>query len=105
VEPGRGAGTRRPGAAYGEAVKRVPRPDGRIVEVANYPSRFEAELAISFLETAGIEAMGKFGDASGVVPYYALVDGFRVCVFDDDLDAAREILDAATEGPTGTPGG
>jgi len=75
-------------------VNHAPRPDGRIVEVANYPSRFEAQIAISFLESAGIHAMAKFGDASGVVPYYALVDGFRVCVFDDDLAAAREILDA-----------
>ncbi|MEP6625319.1 MAG: DUF2007 domain-containing protein [Acidimicrobiia bacterium] len=75
-------------------MKRAPRPDGRIVEVANYPSRFEAEMAMSFLETAGIQAMTKFGDAAGVVPYYALVDGFRVCVFDTDLEAAREVLAA-----------
>lgn len=76
-------------------MSREPRPDGRIVEVANYPSRFEAELAISFLETAGIDAMGRFGDANGALPHYAMVDGFRVCVFDDDLDAAREILTAS----------
>ncbi len=73
---------------------RAPRPDGQIVEVANYPSRFEAQLAISFLETANIQAMGKFGDAFGAAPYYAMVDGFRVCVFEDDLDAAREILES-----------
>lgn len=73
-------------------MKREPRPDGRIVEVANYPSRFEAELAMSFLESAGIQAMGKFGDAGGMAPYYALIDGYRVCVFDTDLDAAREVL-------------
>ncbi len=60
--------------------------------MANYPSRFEAELAMSFLESAGIQAMAKFGDAGGVVPYYALVDGFRVCVFDTDLAAAQEVL-------------
>lgn len=71
---------------------REPRPDGQIVEAANFPSRFEAQLAISFLESAGIEAMGRFGDAAGAAPYYALVDGFRVCVFTEDLDAAREIL-------------
>ena len=75
---------------------RSPRPDGQIVEVANYPSRFEAQLAISFLETADIQAMGKFGDAFGAVPYYAMVDGFRVCVFEEDVEAAREIL-ASTE--------
>ena len=76
------------------AVDHPPRPDGRIVEVANFPSRFEAQLAVEFLQSAGIEAMGKFGDAFGVVPYYAMVDGFRVCVFEEDVDAAREVLAA-----------
>ena len=73
---------------------REPRPDGKIFEVANLPTRFEAELAISFLESADIQAMGKFGDASGSGPHIALIDGFRVCVFDEDVDAAREILAA-----------
>ena len=77
---------------------RAPRPDGRIVEVANLPTRFEAELAISFLETADIRAMGKFGDAAGAGPHIALVDGFRVCVFEEDLDAARDVLAAMAEG-------
>ena len=79
-------------------MKHPPRPDGRIVEVANFPSRFEAELAVSFLESAGIQAMGRFGDAFGVVPYYAMIDGFRVCVFEEDLDVAREILAAQASG-------
>ena len=39
--------------------------------------------------------MGKFGDAFGAVPYYAMVDGFRVCVFEEDLEAAREVLASA----------
>ena len=71
---------------------REPRPDGQIVEVANFPTRFEAQLAISFLESAGLQAMGRFGDASGAAPYYAMVDGFRICVFEEDIVAAREIL-------------
>ena len=78
---------------------REPRPDGQIVEVANFPTRFEAQLAISFLESAGLHAMGRFGDASGAAPYYAMVDGFRICVFDEDVAAAREIL-ADMETPT-----
>ncbi len=73
-----------------------------MVGAPNSRSRFEAQLAISFLETANIQAMGKFGDAFGAVPYYAMVDGFRVCVFEDDLDAAREIL-ASTDFPTDLP--
>ncbi|HEX6311895.1 MAG TPA: DUF2007 domain-containing protein [Acidimicrobiia bacterium] len=74
---------------------RSPRPGGRIVEVANYPSRFEAGAALDLLHDSGIQAMGKFGDAEGWAPHFALVDGFRVCVFEDDLDDARAILDAA----------
>ena len=72
------------------------------MELTNLPSRFEAELAVSFLQAAGIEAMGKFGDAFGVVPYSAMADGFRVCVFEEDLDAAREVLVAA-ESPADEP--
>lgn len=65
------------------------------MEVANYPSRFEAVVALDLLESSGIQAMGKFGDAQGWAPHFALVDGFRVCVFEDDLDEARTILAAA----------
>ena len=54
----------------------------------------EAETAIALLEANGIQASGKFGDAGGWMPHIALVDGFRVLVFDDDLDAAKALLDA-----------
>jgi hypothetical protein len=77
------------------ATPRSPRPDGRIVEAANYPSRFEAGAALDLLRASGIEAMGKFGDAEGWAPHFALVDGFRVCVFEDDLAEARALLAAA----------
>lgn len=73
---------------------RAPRPDGRIVELANFGSRFEAEIAMSLLESNGIQATAKFGDAGGWMPHIALLDGFRVCVFDEDLDRARELLRA-----------
>ena len=64
------------------------------MEAANFPTRFEAEIAIRLLEANGIQASGKFGDAGGWAPHYALVDGFRVLVFDEDLDVAREVLAA-----------
>jgi hypothetical protein len=73
---------------------REPRPDGRIVEAANFGTRIEAEAAIALLEANGIQASGKFGDAGGWLPHVALVDGFRVLVFDDDLDTAKDLLDA-----------
>jgi putative signal transducing protein len=71
-----------------------PRPDGRIVELANFGTRFEADAAMSLLESNGIQATAKYGDAGGWMPHVALLDGFRVLVFDDDLDRARELLRA-----------
>jgi hypothetical protein len=86
-------------------MSRTPRPEGRIVEVANYPTRYEAGVALDLLVASGIRAMGKFGDAEGWAPHFALVDGFRVCVFEDDLTEAREILDAAEIGDGDTAAG
>jgi hypothetical protein len=71
-----------------------PRPHGRIVELANFGSRFEADAAISLLTSSGIQATAKYGDAGGWAPHFALVDGFRVLVFDDELDLARALLEA-----------
>jgi Putative prokaryotic signal transducing protein len=76
------------------SVPRVPRPGGRIVEVANFPSRFQADAALALLETKGIEAMAKYGDAEGWAPFFAMIDGFRVLVFDEDHDAAKALLES-----------
>ncbi|MBA2325557.1 MAG: DUF2007 domain-containing protein [Actinobacteria bacterium] len=72
---------------------RPPRPDGEIVELVNLPTRLEADMILELLATNGIRAMAKYGDADGWAPHFSLIDGFRVCVFDDDLDAARRLLD------------
>ncbi len=69
---------------------REPRSGGRIVEVANLPSRFQADAALALLEANGIEATAKYGDAGGWAPY-----GFRVLVFDDDLDTAKSLLESS----------
>lgn len=69
-----------------------PRPDGRIVELANFGTRFEADVALDELERNGIQAHPKYGDAGGWMPHVALLDGFRIFVFEEDLDAARELL-------------
>ncbi len=73
---------------------RAPRPNGKIVEVANFGSRMEADATIALLEANGIQASGKYGDAGGWMPHIALLDGFRVLVFDEDLDAAKALLAA-----------
>src|SRR5262249_25877886 len=78
-----------------QVMARDPRPGGRIVEVANFPTRFQADAALALLETNGIEAMAKYGDAEGWAPFFAMVDGFRVMVFDEDLDSARALLDSS----------
>lgn len=72
---------------------REPRPDGKIVEVANFGTRLEADAALALLEANGIQASGKYGDAGGWMPHIALIDGFRVLVFDEDLDVARGLLE------------
>jgi Putative prokaryotic signal transducing protein len=69
-----------------------PRPDGKIVELVNLPSRFEADLLMARLDEAGIQAMAKYGDADGMAPSIGLLDGYRVCVFDDDLESAKAFL-------------
>ena len=78
---------------------RRPNPEGRILELANFPTRFQADMALELLEANGIRAMGKYGDADGWAPHFALIDGFRVCVFEDDLETARRLLEAGDEPP------
>jgi len=78
-------------------MNRAPRPDGKIVEAANFGSRMEADAAIALLEANGIQASGKYGDAGGWLPHIALVDGYRVMVFDEDLDAAKDLLAVEAE--------
>jgi hypothetical protein len=76
-------------------VNGAARRDGRIVELANFPTRFQADAALAVLNTNGIQAMAKYGDAEGWAPHFALLDGFRVLVFEDDLDEARALIDTA----------
>jgi hypothetical protein len=80
-----------------------PRPDGRIVEVANFPSRFQADAALALLEANGIGAMAKYGDAGGWAPHFGLLDGFRVMVFDEDLDSARALIESNEAFPRPRP--
>jgi hypothetical protein len=75
-------------------MEHAPRPDGKIVEAANFGTRMEADAAIALLEANGIQASGKYGDAGGWMPNVSLLDGYRVVVFDEDLDAAKALLDA-----------
>ncbi|HSO96519.1 MAG TPA: DUF2007 domain-containing protein [Acidimicrobiia bacterium] len=71
-----------------------PHPQGRIVELASFPSRFEADVVIAMLATNGIRAIADYGDSDGWAPHLALYQGARVLVLDDDLQSARALLDS-----------
>jgi hypothetical protein len=76
-------------------VRRVPgtpRPEGRIVTLGSFPSRFEADVVAQTLGDDGIQAIVDPGDAAGSMPHLAVYSGARVLVFDEDLDRAQALL-------------
>jgi hypothetical protein len=80
----------------------VPHPQGRIVELGAFPSRFEADVVIAMLASNGIRASADYGDGDGWAPHLARYQGARVLVLDEDLEAARALLDSVSplEDPT-----
>lgn len=68
--------------------------------VASYAQRFEADLAVSRLSAAGIEAIISGPDAGGSL--MAVSGGIRVLVHQADLEDARALLRSESESdPTG----
>ena len=68
------------------------------VPVATYGAGFEADLAVARLEAAGILAVARGNDITGIFgPGFggATARGVAVLVPSDAVDAAREILDLA----------
>lgn len=66
------------------------------MELASFPSRFEADVVIAMLATNGIRAIADYGDSDGWAPHLALYQGARVLVLDDDLESARALLESAS---------
>ena len=66
-----------------------------LVVVRTFLDRIEADLAVSALEAAGIDAMVRGDDAGGVQPGLWEGNGVDVIVRSEDADAAREVLDTA----------
>lgn len=66
------------------------------MSLAAFPTRFEADVIIDMLRSNGIEATGAYGDGEGWLPHLAAYSGARVLVFEEDLDQARALLDAAS---------
>ena len=64
---------------------------GRLVPVAAYPTRDEAEVVQGLLASAGIEASVSADDAGGAFPF-VLSGGAQVLVDESDVDTASEVL-------------
>ena len=64
---------------------------GRLVPVASYPTRDEAEVVQGLLASAGIDASVSADDAGGAFPF-VLSGGAQLFVAEEDVEAASEVL-------------
>jgi hypothetical protein len=68
--------------------------DTQLVVVHSFGSRPEADMAVSALDAAGIDAMIQADTGGGMRPHLAWAGvGFQVLVREEDLSDARDILD------------
>jgi hypothetical protein len=70
----------------------------RWIPVATFAAPFDADLAVARLESAGIPAVARGNDITGIFgPGFAgaTARGVDVLVLSDAVDAAREILGSA----------
>jgi len=67
--------------------------DSELVVVHTFGSQPEADLAVSALEAADIDAVIKEDSAGGMRPSLAWAGGYEVLVREEDLAAARDVLD------------
>lgn len=75
---------------------------GTLVQVASFLTENEADLAVSFLASQGIDAVRRSDDCAGVHPGLAFSTQVRVLVPEEDADDAAELLSEATlEGSDG----
>ncbi len=65
----------------------------KIVEVTSVPQRFEADVLVQSLKAGGIDAMvGGDPGAAYKSTIAAALGGYQILVFENDVDAAREII-------------
>jgi hypothetical protein len=64
---------------------------GRLVPVATYATRSEAEIVQGLLASAGIDSSLSADDAGGAYPF-VLSGGAQLLVDEDDVEAASELL-------------
>jgi hypothetical protein len=67
--------------------------DSELVEVGSFLNRIDAELAQGALDAAEIESVVSADDAGGVRPHLWM-SGVRLLVRAEDVERARELLDA-----------
>lgn len=73
---------------------------GRVTELTVVRSRSEAEMLVSMLRAEGLRAMASADDGGGWGPNVG-IEGVRVLVLEDDLEAAREAVSRGD--PNGSP--
>jgi hypothetical protein len=71
---------------------------GRLVPVAGYATRSEAEIVQGLLASAGIDSSLSADDAGGAYPF-VLAGGAQLLVDEDDFEAASEVLASGTDEP------
>jgi Putative prokaryotic signal transducing protein len=76
-------------------------PD-ELVVLATFVNNFDAEVARSALEAAGIDVMIRADDCGGLRPHLWM-GGVELVVRREDAERAREVLDAEAR-PTDPPG-
>jgi hypothetical protein len=67
---------------------------GRLVPVAGYATRSEAEIVQGLLASAGIDSSLSADDAGGAYPF-VLSGGAQLLVDEDDVEAASELIATA----------
>jgi hypothetical protein len=63
-----------------------------LVVIRSFSDRFEADLAQSALEAAGIDAIVRSDDAGGMRPALTFANGAQLVVRSEDAERADEIL-------------
>lgn len=74
-------------------------PDDRLVVVRTFFDRFEADVAQSALEAAGIEAMIRSDDCAGLRPHMSMTNGVELLVREADVERATEVLTELAHAP------
>jgi len=68
-------------------------PFGNLVVARSFLNRFEADVAKSALDAAGIESVVRADDMGGMRPAMWLGSAVQLLVHTDELERAVEILD------------